>query len=360
MNTFNEADHPRGGNPGNPGQFSVKTHKEAECGLDDPDTYFEDKNGMSLKTIADVARERDMQPHEVAAFLGIENWDSDNDQLANWDYTNQDINDIFDAAKEQQEAYEETPTQRETPSYEPEPYRDPNEKDILTGDLSKVSVRWANREGHVGSDGGKQSVCDVLIRNTFTHKLIQWQNPNTKNYHARLRDINTGEIVAETSTPGPRGMSGDEAYEWMRKEALSDRKRKLTRKRLDEAVPRLNQDAAVDGILVAHMTIDEDRLLEEGADIEQINVNNVDAATRQNLADEFNSWALSNADDVNAYLERGLGSDGLANDYMLTSNGHGTGFRDRGLGELGDRLSESTPRIEVTPYLGDDGKIYLE
>ena len=34
MNNFNEADHPRGGNPGNPGQFSAKTHKEAECGLD--------------------------------------------------------------------------------------------------------------------------------------------------------------------------------------------------------------------------------------------------------------------------------------------------------------------------------------
>ena len=35
MSTFNEADHPRGGNPGNPGQFSAKTHKEAECSLDD-------------------------------------------------------------------------------------------------------------------------------------------------------------------------------------------------------------------------------------------------------------------------------------------------------------------------------------
>ena len=37
MNTFNESDHPRGGNPGNPGQFSAKTHKEAECSLDDYD-----------------------------------------------------------------------------------------------------------------------------------------------------------------------------------------------------------------------------------------------------------------------------------------------------------------------------------
>ena len=37
MDNFNEADHPRGGNPGNPGQFSAKTHREAECSLDDHD-----------------------------------------------------------------------------------------------------------------------------------------------------------------------------------------------------------------------------------------------------------------------------------------------------------------------------------
>ena len=35
MNNFSEADHPRGGNPNNPGQFSAKTHKEAECSLGD-------------------------------------------------------------------------------------------------------------------------------------------------------------------------------------------------------------------------------------------------------------------------------------------------------------------------------------
>ena len=37
MNTFNESDHPRGGTPNNPGQFSAKTHKEAECSLEDED-----------------------------------------------------------------------------------------------------------------------------------------------------------------------------------------------------------------------------------------------------------------------------------------------------------------------------------
>ena len=38
MNTFNEADHPRGGNPNNPGQFAHKTLREAECSLSDEQT----------------------------------------------------------------------------------------------------------------------------------------------------------------------------------------------------------------------------------------------------------------------------------------------------------------------------------
>ena len=40
MSTFNEADHPRGG-VSNPGQFTNKVHKEAECSLDDEELVEE-------------------------------------------------------------------------------------------------------------------------------------------------------------------------------------------------------------------------------------------------------------------------------------------------------------------------------
>lgn len=46
-------------------------------------------------------------------------------------------------------------------------------------------------------------------------------------------------------------------------------------------------------------------------------------------------------------------------DYWLTRNGHGAGFWDRGLGAVGEHLTEaSTRQGEVTLYLGDDGKIH--
>ena len=47
-------------------------------------------------------------------------------------------------------------------------------------------------------------------------------------------------------------------------------------------------------------------------------------------------------------------------DYWLTRNGHGAGFWDRGLGEIGDVLTKACEYTEVHAYLGDDGLIYTD
>ena len=52
--------------------------------------------------------------------------------------------------------------------------------------------------------------------------------------------------------------------------------------------------------------------------------------------------------------------EAFAYDYWLTRNGHGAGFWDRGLGELGDNLSEmANLQGSVDAYCGDDGLIYF-
>ena len=49
----------------------------------------------------------------------------------------------------------------------------------------------------------------------------------------------------------------------------------------------------------------------------------------------------------------------LGRDFWLARNGHGVGFWDRGLGELGDQLSECAKRQgSCDLYVGDDGLIY--
>ena len=47
-------------------------------------------------------------------------------------------------------------------------------------------------------------------------------------------------------------------------------------------------------------------------------------------------------------------------DFWLTRNRHGAGFWDRGLGDVGDRLTEAAHSYgESDLYVGDDGLLYV-
>lgn len=55
----------------------------------------------------------------------------------------------------------------------------------------------------------------------------------------------------------------------------------------------------------------------------------------------------------------GISDEMLGYDFWLDRNGHGAGFWDRGLGDLGDRLSKlCEPFGEVYLYVGDDGQLH--
>ena len=73
-------------------------------------------------------------------------------------------------------------------------------------------------------------------------------------------------------------------------------------------------------------------------------------------------WQKINADLLQAAFETETGYDAerAGNDYWYTRNGHGTGFWDRGLGELGDKLAAACRYHEVYMVRGDDGLIYFE
>ena len=77
------------------------------------------------------------------------------------------------------------------------------------------------------------------------------------------------------------------------------------------------------------------------------------------------AWQAANANDLalayEEFHDNGMAYDeaSAGHDYWLTRNGHGVGFWDRGLGAVGDRLSEAAGRREVYVYLGDDGKVYV-
>lgn len=67
----------------------------------------------------------------------------------------------------------------------------------------------------------------------------------------------------------------------------------------------------------------------------------------------------TNLKDLEAYAnECPRGNAG--HDFWLTRNGHGAGFWDRGLGDLGDRLTKAAKTYgECDLYEGDDGFLHI-
>lgn len=83
----------------------------------------------------------------------------------------------------------------------------------------------------------------------------------------------------------------------------------------------------------------------------------------EKLHDECRDFIQANTDDLIAYvdtLSEGKEWDCAGHDFWFTRNGHGVGYWDRGLGELGERLTKATKAYgEVYLYLGDDELVYV-
>lgn len=71
------------------------------------------------------------------------------------------------------------------------------------------------------------------------------------------------------------------------------------------------------------------------------------------------AFMKANALDLAHYDAKRSPAD-AGHDFWLTRNGHGAGFWDRGLGELGDRLSAmARPYGESNLYVGDDEQVHV-
>lgn len=72
------------------------------------------------------------------------------------------------------------------------------------------------------------------------------------------------------------------------------------------------------------------------------------------------SFLQSNAALSLEYVQAGRTWDSFGHDIWFTRNRHGVGFWDRGLGKLGDKLTDSAHALGVVYcYLGDDDLLYF-
>ncbi len=91
-------------------------------------------------------------------------------------------------------------------------------------------------------------------------------------------------------------------------------------------------------------------------------VEDVDDAAREQATDDIEGFFEANAELIARAkdADRGYSDRQVAHDFWLTRNGHGAGFWDRGLGEVGDELTQVAKAYgSADLYVGDDGKIHL-
>jgi hypothetical protein len=87
--------------------------------------------------------------------------------------------------------------------------------------------------------------------------------------------------------------------------------------------------------------------------------------SRLHMLRDVADFVADNLDDIAETPEYQEGSyvesaSTVGHDLWLTRNGHGTGFWDRGLGELGTRLTCAAHAMGASElYVGDDGRVHV-
>lgn len=121
------------------------------------------------------------------------------------------------------------------------------------------------------------------------------------------------------------------------------------------------------GYLVCALWSSNDESTPEGGEPLDSNYGIEDIApeTIEKCRSDCEDFMEANAADLKAYCAKKgehpeySSMECAGHDFWLTRNGHGTGYWDRGLGDLGDRLADAA-RVysSVDLYVGDDGKVH--
>ena len=89
---------------------------------------------------------------------------------------------------------------------------------------------------------------------------------------------------------------------------------------------------------------------------QNVTINDISLATKKQAIQDCGDFLLKIDKIVNK-----IGHDEMGFDFYLTRTHQGAGFWDRGNGELGEFLTKVSQEFsEITPIIGDDGKIYFE
>lgn len=91
-------------------------------------------------------------------------------------------------------------------------------------------------------------------------------------------------------------------------------------------------------------------------------IDDIAPESAQKAEEECKEFVLHNTSDILDAIDTKIGYTwgSAGHDFWLTRCGHGVGFWDRGLGDIGERLSEAARKADNRDlYVGDDGRLYF-
>lgn len=99
----------------------------------------------------------------------------------------------------------------------------------------------------------------------------------------------------------------------------------------------------------------------EGHLDDDFSIADIHPSTSASLAARCNQFIDANAADLAwATSQPGYDFAHAGHDLMLSANGHGSGYFDRDLGEVGERLQKAAQQAgPIEAYAGDDGKVHV-
>jgi len=116
--------------------------------------------------------------------------------------------------------------------------------------------------------------------------------------------------------------------------------------------------AYIDAIIFTGIDVDNP----SGEGSSDFTINDFSDEAKETIVNDCNNFVAENMALLNAANEKyGYSEMDAGHDFWLTRNGHGAGFWDRGIEDIGDELTNASKKYpEQYAYLGDDGKVYIQ
>lgn len=124
----------------------------------------------------------------------------------------------------------------------------------------------------------------------------------------------------------------------------------------------LELDEFTKGYIVCALWSSTDNSTDDGGESLDANYDIDDIAPGElaDIVEECKDFQQANAELLQEYVKLGRPMDHAGHDFWLSRNNHGTGFWDRGFGDVGDKLDKAAEVYGGCDIIvGDDGKLYF-